>query len=78
MQRSLHVSVHVVFVLFLSKTDIFYFKLQVSYRPVGFTRDTGCLARDGFLVILKRDHYMIGMYIFAIVLLMGTVLQYTS
>ena len=48
--------VHVVVVAVFSKRDILYSvsRLQVSVvKPVEFTRDSGCLARDGFLVILK-------------------------
>ena len=33
-------------------------------KPVKFTRDSGCLARDEFLVISEGDHMMI--YIFVI------------
>ena len=40
-------------------------------KPVKFTRDSGCLARDEFLVIFKGDHILIYMYIFAIVLLIN-------
>ena len=38
-------------------------------KPAKFTRDSGCLTRDGFLVILIED------LIFAIVLLLGTALH---
>ena len=42
-------------------------------KPVKFTRDSGCPARDEFLVNFKENHILIYMYIFAIVLLLGTV-----
>ena len=45
-------------------------------KPVKFTRDSGCLARDQFLVIFEGDHMLI--YIFVILLLLGTVLHCTS
>ena len=49
-----------------------------TVKPVKFTRDVGFLASDEFLVIfIKGDHILIYMYIFAIVLLLGTVLHYT-
>ena len=45
-------------------------------KPVKFTRDSGFLARDEFLVIfMKEDHILIYMYTFAIVLLLGTMEQ---
>ena len=44
-------------------------------KPVKFTRDSGCLSHDEFLVIFQGDHILIYMYIFAIVLLLGTVLH---
>ena len=47
-------------------------------KPVQFTRDSGFLAPDYFLVIFKRDHSLIDMYVFAIVLLLGTVLHRTT
>ena len=47
-------------------------------KPVKFTRDSGCLALDEFLVIFKGDRVLIYMYIFAIVLLLGTVLHWTT
>ena len=47
-------------------------------KPVKFTRDSGCLARDEFLLVFKGDHILIYMYIFAIVLLLGTVLHRSS
>ena len=37
-----------------------------------------CLARDEFLINFKGDHILIYMYIFAIVLLLGTVLHCTT
>ena len=41
-------------------------------KPVKFTRDSGCLARDEFLVISEGDHML--RYIFVIFfLLLGTV-----
>ena len=46
-------------------------------KPVKFTRDSG-LTCDEFLVIFKEDHILISMYIFAIVLLLGTVLHCTT
>ena len=46
-------------------------------KPVKFIRDSSCLARDEFLVI-KADHILIYMYIFAIVLLLGAVLHSTT
>ena len=42
-------------------------------KPVKFTRDSGCLARDEFLVISEGDHMLI--YIFVFFLLLGTVLK---
>ena len=48
---------------FCSKRDISYFKLVSVVRPVKFTRDSGCLARDEFLVIIKGDHILIYLYI---------------
>ena len=39
-----------------------------------FTQDSGCLARDEFPFIFKGDHIVIYKYIFAIVLLLGTIL----
>ena len=47
-------------------------------KPFKFTRDSGCLARDEFLLVFKGDHILIYMYIFAIVLLLGTVLHRSS
>ena len=45
-------------------------------KPVKFTRDSGFLARDGFLVIfIKGDHILVYIYIFANVLLLGTLLH---
>lgn len=35
-------------------------------KPVKFAREIGFLAREEFLVICKRDHILIHMYIFAI------------
>ena len=32
-------------------------------KPVKFTRDSGCLASDEFLVVFKGDHNLIYMYI---------------
>ena len=43
-------------------------------KPVKFTRDGGCLARDEFLVISEGDHML--RYIFVIFLLSGTVLYF--
>ena len=43
-------------------------------KPVKFTIDSGCLARDEFLVISERDHML--RYIFVIFLLLGTVLYF--
>ena len=45
-------------------------------KPVKFTRDSGCLARDEFLVFSEGDHMLIYMYIFVIFLLLGTVLYF--
>ena len=48
-------------------------------KPVKFTRDSRFLARDELLVsFTKGDHTLIYMYIFAIVLLLGTVLHCTT
>ena len=48
-------------------------------KPVKFRRDSGFLARDEFLVIfIKGDHILMSMYIFAIVLLLGTALHCTT
>ena len=47
-------------------------------KPVKFTRDSGCLARDEFLVNFKVDHILIYMYIIAILLLLGTVIPLFS
>ena len=47
-------------------------------KPVKFTRDGSCLARDKFLVIFKGDGILIHEYIFAIVSLLGTVLHCTK
>ena len=47
-------------------------------KPVKFTRDSGYLARDEFLVTFKGDHTRIYMYIFVIVLPLGTVLHCTT
>lgn len=43
---------------------------------VSFTQDSGCLASDEFLVISEGYHMLI--YIFAVFLLLGTVLHGTS
>ena len=43
-------------------------------KPVKFTRDSGCLARDEFLVISEGDHML--RYIFIIFLLLSTVLYF--
>ena len=45
-------------------------------KPVKFTRDSGCLARDEFLVISEGDHMVIHVYKFVIFLLLGTVLYF--
>ena len=45
-------------------------------KQVKFTRDSGCLTRDEFLVIFEGDDIMIYMYILA--LLLGTVLHYST
>ena len=38
---------------------MFFFKAEVSVvKLVKFRRDSGCLARDEFLVILKGDHIL--------------------
>ena len=51
--------------------------LEVSVvKPVKFTRESGYLTRDEFLVIFEGDDIMIYMYIFA--LLLGTVLHYST
>ena len=42
-------------------------------KPVKFTRDSGCLARDEFLVISEGDRMLI--YIFVIFVLLGTELN---
>ena len=48
-------------------------------KPFKFTQDSGFLACYEFLVIfIKGDHILIYMYIFAIVLLLGTVLDCTT
>ena len=47
-------------------------------KPVKFSRESGCLAPDEFLVNFKEDHILIYMYIFGIVLLLGTVLHCTT
>ena len=61
---------------FLSKR-YFLFQPEVGVvKPVKFTRDSGCLARAQFLVIFVGDHLL--MYIFVILLLLGTVLHCTS
>ena len=52
-----------VCVFFFSKRDISYFKLVSVVKPVKFTRDSGCLARDEFLAIIKGDHILIYLYI---------------
>ena len=46
-------------------------------KPFKFTRDSGFLAHDEFLVIfIKGDHILIYMYIFAIIVLsLGAVLH---
>ena len=38
-------------------------------KPVKFTQDSGCLARDEFLVISEGDHMLI--YIFVIFFIVG-------
>ena len=38
-------------------------------KPVKLTRDSGCLARDDFLVISEGDHML--MYIFVIFFIVG-------
>ena len=43
-----------------------------------FTRHSGGLARDEFLVIFKEDHTLTYMCTFAVVLLFGTVLHCTT
>ena len=45
-------------------------------KQVKFTRDSGCLARDEFLVISEGDHMLI--YIFVIFLLLGLYCIFTS
>ena len=56
----------------------FLFEIEVStVKPVQFTRESGCLPHDEFLVIFERDHSLTYMYVFAIVLLLGTVLHCT-
>ena len=73
-KRSLHVCVCVVCLFFFSKREIFYFETEVIVvRPVKFTRDSGCLVYDEFLVNFKGDHILIYMHIIAILLLLGTV-----
>ena len=64
-------------VVFFSKRDIFYFKVSVV-KIVESTRDSSWLARDEFLVVFKGDHIPIYLYIFAIVLLLGTILYCTT
>ena len=57
----------------------FLFETEISVvKLVKFTRDSGCLARDDFLVIFKEDHILMYMCTFAIVLLLGTVLHCTT
>ena len=46
-------------------------------KPVKFTRDSGFLARDEFLVISEGDHNYVDVHICNI-LLLGTVLHCTS
>ena len=69
--------VRVVFFFFGER--YFLFQTEVSVvKPGKFTRDSGCRARDEFLVMFKGGHILIYMYIFAIVLLLGTVLHCTT
>ena len=56
-----------------SKRDIFYFTEVSVVKSVKFTQDSGCPARDEFLVNFKENHILIYMYAFAVVLLLGTV-----
>ena len=63
--------------------SVYFFRRDILFqpevgvvKPVKFTRDSGCLARDQFLVIFEGDHMLI--YIFVILLLLGTVLHCTS
>ena len=51
------------------------FEVSVA-KPVKFTRESGCLTRDEFLVIFEGDDTMIYMYILA--LLLGTVVHYST
>lgn len=63
-------------VYFFSKR-YFLFQPEVGVvKLVKLTRDSGCLARDQFLVIFEGDHMLI--YIFVILLLLGPVLHCTS
>ena len=65
-----------VCVFFFSKR-YFLFQPEVGVvQPVKFTRDSGCLAHDQFLLLFEADHMLI--YIFVILLLLGTVLHCTS
>ena len=66
--------------LFFFEGKYFLFLPEFStVKPVEFTRDSGFLERDEFLVIfIKGDHILIYMYIFAIVLLLGSVLHCTT
>ena len=66
-----------VCVCFFFEDRCFLFEIEVSaVKPVQFTRESGCLAHDEFLVIFERDHSLIHMYVFAM-LLLGTVLHCT-
>ena len=51
----------------------FLFQTEVSVvKPVKFLRDSGCQARDEFLVNFKENHILIYMYIiFTIVVIVG-------
>ena len=46
--------------VYFFRRDIFYFNSKL----VKFTRGSGCLARDQFLVIFERDHMLIYIFVF--------------
>ena len=53
---------------FVEKKNLFLPQVSIV-KPVKFTRDSGCLARDELLVISKGDHKLI--YIFQFFLFFG-------
>ena len=62
-----------LWLFFFFEEGYFLFQTEVCVvKPVKSTRDSSCLARDEFLAVLKGAHIQIYMYMFGIVLLLGT------